>query len=649
MHPHGALVDAAGADVVLDEEIGSGGEGSVYRLRGSPAAVAKIYHAAASADKASKLAALTAVASPALTGVASWPIRTVFSKRTKATVGIVMPRVVQHDEIHTLYSPAHRKVTFPQADWSFLIRAARNCAVAFDVIHGCGHVIGDVNQGGILVSKRATITLIDCDSFQVRQGGHLFPCDVGVPHFTPPELQGRSFKGLHRTQDHDRFGLAILVFHLLFMGRHPFVGRFLGKGDLPIEQAIVEGRFAFSQDAARMQMMPPPFALRLQDASTEIATLFERAFRLPANGQAARPAAAEWARALDALERSLIRCARYAAHKFHGSLAACPWCQIEHSGGPDLFVALTAAARLGGKFDLDRIWAAISASQLPAPPTIVRPVASNGPPLTSAQLFWANATAAAAVVALMLLLAGAWIPDVGVVAAAVAAVWLAGRYRSPYSREKRRRLSALRDAATAVDRLEAEIKSAAEESRRGYRDQRTQLERARAEYLRLPSESVKPGEELKGRQRETQLNAHLRRHFIDKAKIQGIGPGLIATLRSYGVETALDINRSIRVPGFGPARLRALLAWRATVARTFRFDPDRGVDPAELNALRQAQATRRRSVEAILENGASQLASLAATTNTRYGSLEPAARVAVQSLAAAEAAAKELPNRIGLA
>ena len=64
-------------------EIGAGGEGSVYRLRGNPAAVAKIYHAAASADKASKLAALTAVASPTLTGVASWPTRTVIPSAPK--------------------------------------------------------------------------------------------------------------------------------------------------------------------------------------------------------------------------------------------------------------------------------------------------------------------------------------------------------------------------------------------------------------------------------------------------------------------------------------------------------------------------------------------------------------------------------------
>ena len=37
---------------------------------------------------------------------------------------------------------------------------------------------------------------------------------------------------------HDRFGLALVVFHLLFMGRHPFAGRYQHADDMPIEQAI---------------------------------------------------------------------------------------------------------------------------------------------------------------------------------------------------------------------------------------------------------------------------------------------------------------------------------------------------------------------------------------------------------------------------
>ena len=121
--------------------------------------------------------------------------------------------------------------------------------------------------------------LIDCDWYQIADGARLFTCDVGVPHFTAPELQGQSFRGLQRTPQHDAFGLAVLVFHLLFMGRHPFAGRYLGKGDMPVERAIKEGRFAYGPHADGVQMTPPPHSLRLSQVPDEIAGLFERAFQ----------------------------------------------------------------------------------------------------------------------------------------------------------------------------------------------------------------------------------------------------------------------------------------------------------------------------------------------------------------------------------
>ena len=184
-----------------------------------------------------------------LLSFAAWPLDLVMV--AGQVKGIVIPLVAKHKEIHHLYGPAHRKLDFPDADWAFLIRAARNTAAAMDTIHGSGNVVGDVNQSGILVSPRATVRMIDCDSFQISANGQLFKCDVGVAHFTPPELQGMAFKGLERTQNHDRFGLAVVIFHLLFMGRHPFSGRFHGTGDMPIERAIQQGRFAFSQMGPR--------------------------------------------------------------------------------------------------------------------------------------------------------------------------------------------------------------------------------------------------------------------------------------------------------------------------------------------------------------------------------------------------------------
>src|SRR5205814_5083167 len=119
--------------------------------------------------------------------------------------------------------------------------------------------------------------LIDCDSFEITDGKTVFPCMVGVPTYTPPELQGQSFQGVRRTQQHDAFGLAVLVFHLLFLGRHPFAGIYKGgSADLTIEQAITEFRFAYLPDHSSTRLEPPPSAPRLSDMPTELAELFLR-------------------------------------------------------------------------------------------------------------------------------------------------------------------------------------------------------------------------------------------------------------------------------------------------------------------------------------------------------------------------------------
>ena len=94
-----------------------------------------------------------------------------------------------------------------------------------------------------------------------------------------------------RTADHDRFGLAVLIFQLLFMGRHPFAGRHPQRA-LTVETAIQEGLFAFGAEAALKGWEPPPFSLRLRDVSPPLAHLFERAFGREAAAGGPRPTAA---------------------------------------------------------------------------------------------------------------------------------------------------------------------------------------------------------------------------------------------------------------------------------------------------------------------------------------------------------------------
>ena len=144
-----------------------------------------------------------------------------------------MQRIGQAEEVHALHSPKSRLQKFPEASWAFLIYAATNIARAIAVMHEHGFVVGDVNPKNILVTRKATITLLDCDSFQITADGKTYRCEGGFPEYTPPELQGVAFRDVERNEQHDCFGLAVVIFQLLFLGRHPFSGRFLGEGEMP--------------------------------------------------------------------------------------------------------------------------------------------------------------------------------------------------------------------------------------------------------------------------------------------------------------------------------------------------------------------------------------------------------------------------------
>ena len=254
-------VDSAGQPLILGKKLGSGGEGAVYELPSLNAAV-KIYHQPLLPDKQHKLHALVKASTPALLKVAAWPIALVYKRDENAKrgdlCGLIMPKLGAYEPLHHLYSPAQRKQKFSDKSWAFLLHVARNIASVFDVIHAHGHIIGDVNPNLVYVDGKGLIRLIDCDSFQINHEQQVYGCDVGVPHFMAPELQEKtSFRGLVRHANQDCFGLAILIFHLLLMGRHPYAGVRADRADRSLEQSIAEFAYAFADDAALFATLPP--------------------------------------------------------------------------------------------------------------------------------------------------------------------------------------------------------------------------------------------------------------------------------------------------------------------------------------------------------------------------------------------------------
>jgi len=109
--------------------------------------------------------------------------------------------------------------------------------------------------------------------------------------------------------------------------------------------------------------------------------------------------------------------------------------------------------------------------------------------------------------------------------------------------------------------------------------------------------------------REDQRKRYLDRFRIDKGSIEGIGPSRTATLASYGIETALDIDRSsiLSIPGFGEVMTASLVSWREQHERNFRFNPDEPLDPQELRKLEEELNKWQSSLVAQLKTGKSDL------------------------------------------
>lgn len=208
-----------GTPVVIGHRIGRGGEGTVYTVANAERLALKIYHEHGAGREHHIQSLIEATRSGASAAVA-WPKRRVLDP-SKATVGFLMEAFCDARPIHELYTPFSRRTCFPAANFAFLRRTALNLARVVARVHDDGFVIGDLNHSSVLVLPNATVRLVDADSFPLAPN---FICRVGTPEYMPFDLQGADLNTVPRSPRHDIFALSVLIYQLLFDGRHPYAG-----------------------------------------------------------------------------------------------------------------------------------------------------------------------------------------------------------------------------------------------------------------------------------------------------------------------------------------------------------------------------------------------------------------------------------------
>ena len=633
------LFDREGKPIRLGDRIGKGGEGEVYALDGNGDRVVKFYTVHDVHTREDKIRHMVESGLAEKNALIAFPIDLVFDKAGRFA-GFTMPKVTSHRPLHELYSPAARKTAFPHADYRFLVASAANVSRAIGFAHFKGCVVGDINHSGILVSEKATIKLIDADSFQVSAGPRHFLCKVGVPEYTPPELQGAPLGTTLRTPNHDAFGLAVAIFQLLFMGRHPFSGRYAG-GDMPLERAISENRFAYS-NKRNVGMSPPPGVPTLHDFSSEMGAAFEAAFA--PEGRNHRPDARQWVALLGELEKSLRLCQVTPLHRYPVAATGCPWCRMERRFAVPLFIpalpsfdAATPLPSFTG--DVSSIWRAIEAIAPPPPLQVSQPSANVA--LTSERTRSIALRRAAKKAAGWGLVTGGILLIFNNTSSAIVGLILIGAGWATLAHKNDDDEELIKNFRALQTRVyQAEVEWTRINDGLDFLKLKMALTQKKNAYDALHHEEKRRLDQHNANRRSDQLRSYLETFQIRRFKIPKIGPTKLATLISYGIETAADVIETavLRVPGFGPKNSQPLLNWRRHMESRFKYSPTlTAADSAAIRAIKTEIAAAAATLRAELNAGPGMLKQLSAAITARQRAYLPSYESLLDQLAQAEA------------
>lgn len=333
---------STGRKITLTNQIASSGEGTVWGTDYS-GYLAKVYHLPHH-ERVKKLEVM--VTHPPREPNShhnhfsfAWP-KSLLRDSNGWVLGFLMPAITGGVELIDVYNPQRRQQLGLEINWYFLHATAMNIASIIQALHVEGHVLGDIKSQNILVNNRALPSIIDTDSFQVchPNTGEIYRCLVGSEGFTPVELMGKDFHITDQTEVHDRFRLAVIIYHLLF-GNHPFQGHWIGKEDSPDTNQLI--RRGFWPYASNSLIQPGPLTIPLDIVHPEIQQCFKRCFNDGHTRSDLRPTAEEWFKALKVAIEDLTPCSQITNHYHSKTYGNCYWCERASTLGVDIFPGVT--------------------------------------------------------------------------------------------------------------------------------------------------------------------------------------------------------------------------------------------------------------------------------------------------------------------
>ena len=330
-----------GESIDLGKEISNSGEGRIYQTS-KPRFLAKIYHNITQ-EKIDKLQVM--VKNPPADPTRAqghvsiaWP-KCLLQDSYGKSLGFLMPAIGSGETLINIYNPTFRQQIAPGLNWYYLHTTAINIASIVQALHAKQYVVGDLKPDNLLVTPNAYVSIIDTDSFQIvdTRTQKIYHCPVASGEYTPREMLGKNVQNVDRSKVQDHFGLAVIIWNLVF-GNHPFSGHWSGSGKPPdIDQLIKQGLWMYGSNS---KLRPGKSSMPLNIIHPELQKLFYKCFNDGHHKPDARPSAADWQKALGVAISELTQCSVESGHHYAKSYGKCYWCERKRQlNGYDMFAS----------------------------------------------------------------------------------------------------------------------------------------------------------------------------------------------------------------------------------------------------------------------------------------------------------------------
>lgn len=227
------VVDSRGANHRLVKSIGAGGEGSVFLTDTNM--VCKVYDPAHLTSATRHKLELMLTRPLRYPGVC-WPRSLAFNAEGEFC-GYLMEQAQGKELQKAIFIRRNLSALFPNWTRLQLVTLIISILERMSYLHQGNVLLGDINPLNILVQDEISVFLIDADSYQIEG----FPCPVGTPAFSAPEIAGQNLRDILRTPEHEYFAIASLCFMILMLGKAPYSH----QGGADPAKNIQKGQFSY--------------------------------------------------------------------------------------------------------------------------------------------------------------------------------------------------------------------------------------------------------------------------------------------------------------------------------------------------------------------------------------------------------------------